>query len=172
MKKEIKNTRILEKTVRLENGKILKHVQDDKFGFTLAEVLITLGIIGVVAAMTIPSLIQKYQEKVFVTGAKKFYSLISQAAQLAVINNGLPETWDLSNHENMIKFVAPYLKITDYCTGKNGKVCYHNNDLYFRNGNTNGSNYLSGRSPDRPAFRLNDGTLRNYVLYFLPDRYA
>ena len=34
-----------------------------KFGFTLAEVLITLGIIGVVAAMTIPTLMQKYYEK-------------------------------------------------------------------------------------------------------------
>ena len=34
-----------------------------KFAFTLAEVLITLGIIGVVAAMTIPSLIQSYKEK-------------------------------------------------------------------------------------------------------------
>ena len=33
-----------------------------KFAFTLAEVLITLGIIGVVSAMTIPSLIQSYKE--------------------------------------------------------------------------------------------------------------
>ena len=33
-----------------------------RFGFTLAEVLITLGIIGVVAAMTIPTLIKTYQK--------------------------------------------------------------------------------------------------------------
>ena len=32
------------------------------FGFTLAEVLITLGIIGVVAAMTLPTLIQNYKK--------------------------------------------------------------------------------------------------------------
>ena len=38
-----------------------------KVAFTLAEVLITLGIIGVVAAMTMPSLIQNYQEKATVT---------------------------------------------------------------------------------------------------------
>lgn len=31
--------------------------------FTMAEVLITLGIIGIVAAMTLPALIQKYQKQ-------------------------------------------------------------------------------------------------------------
>lgn len=41
-------------------------------GFTLAEVLITLGIIGVVAAMTIPTLIANYKEKVYITGAKNY----------------------------------------------------------------------------------------------------
>lgn len=40
-------------------------------GFTLAEVLITLGIIGVVAAMTLPTLIQQHQKQVYATGAKK-----------------------------------------------------------------------------------------------------
>lgn len=42
-----------------------------KKGFTLAEVLITLGIIGVVAAMTLPTLIQNYQKQVYANGAKK-----------------------------------------------------------------------------------------------------
>lgn len=37
------------------------------FAFTLAEVLITLGIIGIVAAMTIPTLINNYQKKITVT---------------------------------------------------------------------------------------------------------
>lgn len=42
-----------------------------KKGFTLAEVLITLGIIGVVAAITLPTLIQNYQKQVYANGAKK-----------------------------------------------------------------------------------------------------
>ena len=42
-----------------------------KAAFTLAEVLITLGIIGVVAAMTLPTLIQNHQKQTYVTGAKK-----------------------------------------------------------------------------------------------------
>ena len=48
-------------------------------GFTLAEVLITLGIIGVVAALTIPTLIKNYQKKAATTAAKKAYSTLSQA---------------------------------------------------------------------------------------------
>lgn len=47
--------------------------------FTLAEVLITLGIIGIVAALTIPSLIGKYREKQTVNAVKTAYSIFSQA---------------------------------------------------------------------------------------------
>ena len=48
-------------------------------GFTLAEVLVTLAIIGVVAALTIPSLIQSTKNAATVTGVKKVYSVLSQA---------------------------------------------------------------------------------------------
>ena len=51
--------------------------------FTLAEVLITLAIIGVVAAMTIPTLIANYQKKVLKTQFMKKYAEISQAVLLA-----------------------------------------------------------------------------------------
>ena len=53
-----------------------------KFGFTLAETLITLGIIGVVAALTIPSLLTKCQELVIKNQFKKPYSLIQQAFKI------------------------------------------------------------------------------------------
>lgn len=65
--------------------------------FTLAEVLITLGIIGVVAAMTMPSLIQSYKEKVMVTRVKKFYSVFSQAYLMAVQENGTIDNWGLED---------------------------------------------------------------------------
>ena len=42
-------------------------------GFTLAEVLITLGIIGVVAALTIPSLMTAYNKHITETRLKKFF---------------------------------------------------------------------------------------------------
>jgi len=48
------------------------------FAFTLAEVLITLAIIGIVAALTIPTLLNSYQERAFVSALKKNYSLFSE----------------------------------------------------------------------------------------------
>ena len=58
-------------------------------GFTLAEVLITLGIIGVVAAMTMPALIANYQKKVLETKFKKAYSEISQATELLKVKEDI-----------------------------------------------------------------------------------
>ncbi len=53
-----------------------------KFAFTLAEVLITLGVIGVVAAMTIPTLIANYQKMTTVNKLKQTYSQILHAMKL------------------------------------------------------------------------------------------
>jgi len=52
-----------------------------KKGFTLAEVLITLGIIGIVAALTMPALITKYQEQALRTQFKKAFSVFTQNLQ-------------------------------------------------------------------------------------------
>jgi len=65
-----------------------------KKAFTLAETLITLGIIGIVAALTIPSLIQKYNEKVWVTSYLRVYSILENAYRQALNEHGPIETWD------------------------------------------------------------------------------
>ena len=57
-------------------------------GFTLAEVLITLGVIGVVAAMTLPVLISKYRDRQYVTGLKKAVAILDNAYRLAIFENG------------------------------------------------------------------------------------
>ena len=59
-----------------------------KNGFTLAEVLITLGIIGVVAALTIPTLIGNYQKKEVAVRLQKMYNTIQNAISLAEEENG------------------------------------------------------------------------------------
>lgn len=65
-----------------------------KGAFTLAEVLITLGIIGVVAALTLPSLIQKYQDQVLENQLKKMYSTLSQGIQKAMADDGVTNFGD------------------------------------------------------------------------------
>ena len=64
------------------------HSRKRKVAFTLAEVLITLGIIGVIAALTIPSLIQKQNDRVAINKFKKMYSIYCQAYQRAITDNG------------------------------------------------------------------------------------
>ena len=56
--------------------------------------LITLAIIGVVAAMTIPTLISDYKKSIIETRLAKFYSAVNQAIKLSEIDNGNLATWD------------------------------------------------------------------------------
>ena len=49
------------------------------FAFTLAEVLVTLGILGVVSAMTMPTLMSNHQKKVYAVEMNKVYNELQQA---------------------------------------------------------------------------------------------
>lgn len=89
----------------------MKKIGDDMYkrGFTLAEVLITLGIIGVVAALTIPSFLSNYQKRVLTTQLQKAYSEISQAGAMVVAY----ENTDDFRYSKAIKngnFIGKYLK--------------------------------------------------------------
>lgn len=57
-------------------------------GFTLAEVLTTLGIIGVIAALTIPNVINNSRNKELESKFKKSYSILSEAVKLMKIDEG------------------------------------------------------------------------------------
>ena len=69
-------------------SRFTSHFSLPKAAFTLAEVLITLGIIGVVAALTIPNLIAKYQLMEGITAYKKTVSILNQAAAKVVSDLG------------------------------------------------------------------------------------
>lgn len=75
-------------------------------GFTLAEILITLAIIGVIAAVTLPSVINKTQDKQFKAMFKKQYSAIAQAIQLVYAKNDLLITPSLYESKEMPYFVC------------------------------------------------------------------
>ena len=105
-------------------------------GFTLAEVLITLGIIGVVAAMTLPTLVQNQQKRSLEVATQKFYSTMSQAVKKYMADEGVDDlrntpltdmSDDFSNWEDAEKacddFVQKYLKVAKVC--ENG--CFADN---------------------------------------------
>ena len=95
-----------------------------KSAFTLAEVLITLGIIGVVAAMTIPNLIYSYNEKIIVNKLPEVYSILNQAYKMATEEYGPISAWNLSAdnteaREQIIKNFSMFMKSYLYCDDKN-----------------------------------------------------
>ena len=84
-----------------------------KRAFTLAEILLTLGIIGVVAAMTLPSVISNYRKTVVESRLKKFYSTFSQAVKLAEVEYGEVENWpdiDLTQESATEDWFNTYLR--------------------------------------------------------------
>lgn len=103
-------------------------VPHKNFGFTLAEVLITLGIIGVVAAMTIPTLITNIRHRDYTAKLKKFYSTMSQVIISAEDEYGPVGTWDssLSYKEYAQKYFAPYIKFSFKERGGSTNTIYFN----------------------------------------------
>ena len=90
-----------------------------KIAFTLAETLITLGIIGIVAAMTIPTLISNYQKKQTVTKLQKAISILNQAYKLSFDDVGEPsaqEAFNMGAEQYFQTYWAPYIKTALICT--------------------------------------------------------
>ena len=99
---------------------------DKKAAFTLAEVLITLGVIGVVAAMTMPTLIKNYQQHETVNRLKETYSILYNAVRMSENENGLLESWEIPNTSFdantytygktfFEQYLKPYIKIAKEC---------------------------------------------------------
>ena len=98
--------------------------------FTLAEVLITLGIVGVVAAMTIPMLITKYEKIRNVNQLKKTYSELSQAFRAASEENDLYTVGDnWQDRTAIVKVLKSHIKVVQvYDTPQpNRPMCYDGN---------------------------------------------
>src|SRR5574344_1983983 len=96
-------------------------------GFTLAEVLIVLSIIGIVAAMTIPTLINKIQKHSDFVAFKKEFSVISDAAARIRADNG-GSMADVVGYNNYAELFKPYLKVLKYCKdSSDSENCYIKN---------------------------------------------
>lgn len=95
-----------------------------KLAFTLAEALITLGIIGIVAAMTIPALINKKQKAEIETQLKENYSIIQQSLKMAENDDIAIDSYLAENIESVKSWfytnLAPYMKYSHVCFNAEG----------------------------------------------------
>ena len=148
----------------------------DKFcrvAFTLAEVLITLGIIGVVATITLPSLIQRNIEKQRVAQLKKAYSELSQAYNLAVEEFDSPTEWgmggmrDPRSHRIMASNMKKFLKLSEDCVDMPDpqalKICGHQDKIGKRR--VNDDIYKSTTENYGRSVILGDGTTVAFSVY-------
>jgi len=124
-----------------------------KKGFTLAEVLITLGIIGVVAALTMPAVINNTQKKQLEAALKKNYSVLQNAIQHAAYEEGQPI--NRANYMDLDEFralLARNLNVAKDC----GMLSCAGRDVYktFDKSINANSNWI-----DNGQLLLNDGSL-------------
>lgn len=132
-----------------------------KKAFTLAEVLITLVIVGVIAALTIPLLVQKYQNMVVENKLKKFYSVMQQAIKMSEAENGELQYWYKSfgsNHSAEVwewyeKYLGKYIRSVKI--EANSKINKLNNPIVYL--------------PDGSAFTFSAPS-RDIVFYTQPGK--
>jgi len=92
-----------------------------KHGFTLAEVLITLAIIGVVAAMTIPTLIANYNQKSWDTATSVFNRRLGEALKIMNANGSLS---GYNSTEDFVAELGKHIKISKTCSKDKLSDCF------------------------------------------------
>lgn len=131
----------------------------ENLGFTLAEVLITLGIIGVVAAMTIPNLINNYKAKRLHSQFLKSYSTIQQVMKMFESEDLSTDPKDYPSSTEYSKTFAKFLQAPLDCTGKTSAPCYgHRNSGDKMYKTLTGQTNLNLFTNDHGTFVLQDGT--------------
>ena len=133
--------------------------------FTLAEVLITLGVIGVVAALTMPALIAKYDEMVMVNKLKRTYSELANAIDLRKAELGTSDYAEQFNPKyssmEQLEGFTKYLNVVEKCSSSENKNgCGGIYKIKPKNKTNDGyGNVSSGVNVASDRVILNDGTL-------------
>ena len=141
--------------------------------FTLAEVLVTLGIIGVVSAMTVPTLMQNHQRKTYVTQLHKVYNELSQALiQYQTDKNALNlKEAGLTDNNALKSFFQSYFNVVNDCSSVRTPCFAPNNEYRKINdsdqigvGLTGGTfSFASGASVTFDSVIVGDMIARVYV---------
>ncbi|MCD7879374.1 MAG: prepilin-type N-terminal cleavage/methylation domain-containing protein [Candidatus Gastranaerophilales bacterium] len=133
-----------------------------KSGFTLSEILITLVIIGIIAAITIPPIHAEYTEKERISKVKKTYAMFANAMTRVKADGG-DTIFDIKNNNDEIisnwfnTYLKNYLITTKICYNEAG--CWNEGDSYNLNGSTVYCNRKGiGIGTNIITAILNDGT--------------
>ena len=147
-----------------------------KTAFTLAEVLITLGIIGVVAALTLSTVITNINNKGYVEGLKKAYSVLQEATTAIVYEEGTPDTWTWTSYLDADNSANGYIAglyrkhLNPYCS--NDKSLYYGDTTFCNGIKIPDYKDLMGHELTPPPFIytcpfvLNDGTIVSMFFKF------
>ena len=135
-----------------------------KLAFTLSEVLITLGIIGIVAALTIPHVIDNYNKQVTITKLQKAYTTLNQAFRQSEVDNGSSEFWQetdkIGTDEYFNTYWKKYFNHITFC--KTAKECGYKSAAPFSkfNGTQTGT---IGIDSSRVFFKTSDDVFYLFV---------
>lgn len=136
--------------------------------FTLAETLVVMGIIGVVAALTIPNLSSSTANKENVARVQKAYSTINEAFERVQAEYGNIQRWPLRdfgwNGNNDTDFFAnrmsEYLKVSKNCARNANQGCMASSVKFLNGTSTTSNGYFAVTDADTSAYKmiLADGT--------------
>ena len=153
-------------------------VSSKKAAFTLAEVLITLGIIGIVAATTIPTLVTNYQKKQTVAKLQKAYSILSNMTKLLYADNSYSalsgavsaeKTEQFFNLYVLNYFRAPELFQDNVCPySDSAEWCYA---FKYLNGRVMDTSVFTKYDAGRVYFTTNDGIAYYFSIMYW-NRYS
>lgn len=143
-------------------------MQKFEYAFTLAEVLVTLVIIGVISAMTIPTIIQNTNKQEYYARLKKNYSVILNALKLGQVHEGMlgdnkavfmPSESANASYETAVRF-SKYLSTVKVCKNRNETGC---GDVFYSIEYATAKDGLWGGN--YPTIILSDGTLYKILQY-------
>ena len=118
-----------------------------KKAFTLAEVLVTLMIIGVIASMTIPGLMRNADDRTVATNLKKIYAELNQATKLAMTEYSATRfcRTGLTDDEQTFEddFIKKYFNVMKVCPAGDATECFGDSELINTYGSSKKSYLLS-----------------------------
>lgn len=149
----------------------MKYLQIFK-AFTIAEILIVLGIIGIVANLTLPTILNDAQEASFKNSWKKNYSAFANATASIINDNGGSFQSLITNEDESLRILyEPYLNVIEKCPGGSSldKKCWHAQSNWKLFNNSAISDSMAGEanftSTTLAGDTLADGTFVRYTSY-------